>query len=188
MKHARALLVEATSTAEARDGDTCKTFSAKPVLISQTSESEVALKEIAKEFKVVNASEEAVEVGDRMLATQDISGFWIHFGSPPGGSGDQIQGELVSLESGTGDFVGKMVAEIEIVVAPCDQPDLIGSTVEVVDWSGCIFDLEQSDLLGVWVWANRGIALSQDPYAEEGQLTPCHWVAADRCCTESEGG
>lgn len=187
MKHSRSMLVEATSTALARDGDTCKTFNAKPVLVNQTSESEVALKEINKEFKVVNTAESEVSVGDRFVVVQDISGFWIRL-EPGQGGGEQIQGTLDALAAGEGDYVGKMVATITIEVAPCNKPELLGTAVEVVDWSECIFDLTEEQLLGVWVWANKGIALSQDPYAEAGQLTPCHWVAADRCCVEGETG
>ncbi len=187
MKNSRSMLVEATSTALARDGDTCKTFNAKPVLVNQTSESEVALKEINKEFKVVNTAESEVSVGDRFVVVQDISGFWIRL-EPGQGGGEQIQGTLDALAAGEGDYVGKMVATITIEVAPCNKPELLGTAVEVVDWSECIFDLTEEQLLGVWVWANKGIALSQDPYAEAGQLTPCHWVAADRCCVEGEAG
>lgn len=187
MKNSRAMLVEAASTAEARDGDTCKTFDAKPVLVSQTSESEIALKEVNKQFKVINTAETAVAVGDRFVVVQDISGFWIRL-EPGQGGGEQIQGTLDALAAGEGDYVGKMVATITIEVAPCNKPELLGTAVEVVDWSECIFDLTEEQLLGVWVWANKGIALSQDPYAEEGQLTPCHWVAADRCCVEGETG
>lgn len=186
MKHSRAMVVEATSTAEAMDGDTCKTFNAKPVLISQTSESEVALKEINKTFKVINNAETAVEVGDRLVVVQDISGFWIRV-EPETGCYDQIQGELTALDNGTGDFVGKKVATITVTVAARDS-SLLGTSVEVVDHSSCVFDKTEAELMGVWVWANKGVALSSDPYAEAGQLTPCHWVAADRCCIEGEAG
>lgn len=77
MKHARVILVEASSDAAARDGDECATFNAKPVLINQVSESEVTLKEINKEFKVVNTLGQPVKSGDRVAVAQDISGFWV---------------------------------------------------------------------------------------------------------------
>ena len=93
-----------------------------------------------------------------------------------GGKGGGIQGTLVDLVDGSGAFTGKKIATILIVVAPCNQPDLIGTEVEVVDWSGCVFDHELSDLDGVWVWASRGIAAD----------TPCHWVADDRCCVDAD--
>ena len=93
-----------------------------------------------------------------------------------------IQGELIALNNGTGPYTGKKVATITVKVAPCANGDLLETDVEVVDWSGCIFDLDFEDLEGIWVWASEGVALSLDSEAEEGELTPCHWTAEDRCC------
>lgn len=108
-----------------------------------------------------------------------------YYGLPPAGGGGGtklIQGILVALEDGTGPYTGKKVATVVIKVAPCDEDTLLDQDVEVVDWSGCVFDLTFEELDGVWVFASEGIALSQDPEAAEGDLTPCHWVANDRCC------
>lgn len=111
-----------------------------------------------------------------------------YYAMPPvssGGGTRLIQGTLIALEDGTGPYTGKKVATITIEIAPCDDSGLIGTDVDVVDWSGCVFDLPFEDLEGVWVWASEGIGASQDPEAEEGDLTPCHWTANDRCCTTS---
>ena len=94
----------------------------------------------------------------------------------------KIQGILIALEVGTGPYTGKQVATITIKVAPCADGSLIDTDVDVVDWSGCVFDLDFADLDGVWVWASEGVALSLDPGADPGELTPCHWTADDRCC------
>lgn len=94
----------------------------------------------------------------------------------------KIQGVLIALADGTGPYTGAQVATITIRVAPCSDADLLDTDVDVVDWSGCVFDLPEEDLLDVWVWASEGITDSRDPTAEEGDLTPCHWIADDRCC------
>lgn len=108
---------------------------------------------------------------------------WLLIDSKGGGGGiRKIQGILTALASGTGPYTGKQVATIEVKVAPCDEGTLIDTEVEVVDWSGCVFDLDFEDMEGVWVWASEGVALSLEAGAEEGELTPCHWTADDRCC------
>jgi hypothetical protein len=109
------------------------------------------------------------------------------------GGGRQLQGEILSVRtaSGSGEdapYTGLKIATVEVYVAPCSNPELIGETVDVVDHSMCVLDLDEEELVGLWMWANEGIAESRDPEAEEGELTPCHWVADDRCCAESEGG
>ena len=186
MKHARSMLVEATSTAEARDGDTCKTFTAKPVLVYQTSESEVALKEMTKEIKVINASEEEVEVGDRMHAIQDIGGYWITLKPTSGGGGVieyQITGSATRRTSGP--YFGLRVAEVMIHGAPCDRTDLIGATVDVVDHSDELFD--EDSMIGYTGWASEMVFLSLDPEAECDTLSPCHWAAVNRVCNPNTG-
>jgi len=108
---------------------------------------------------------------------------WLLIDSKGTGGGTKlIQGILIALEDGTGPYTGKKVATVTIKVAPCDEDTLLDTDVDVVDWSGCVFDLTFEELDGVWVFASEGIALSQDPEAAEGDLTPCHWVANDRCC------
>ena len=186
MKHARSMLVEATSTALARDGDTCKTFTAKPVLVFQTSESEVALKEIAKEFKVINAAEKDVEVGDRMHAIQDISGYWITIKQVPGGGG-VIEYQITSSATvkSSGPFFGLKYVDAMIHGAPCDRTDLIGSEVEVIDHSDDLFD--EASMIGYTGWASEMVFLSLDPEAECDTLSPCHWAAINRVCNPNTG-
>lgn len=103
-----------------------------------------------------------------------------------GGEGFQAQGTLTDLADGEGHYTGYKVGTVQIVVSPC-QPDLVGEEVEVVDWSECIFDHEFEDLEDVWVWFGKGIAESQDPEADPGELTPCHYVTHDRCCVAADG-
>lgn len=105
-----------------------------------------------------------------------------------GGRSSLAQGTLTDLDDGTGDYTGKQVGTVTVVVAPCGRSSLLGTSVEVVDWSGCVFDHAFEDLDGVWVWFGEGIAESLDPEASEGQLTPCHWVAHDRCCVAADTG
>jgi len=96
---------------------------------------------------------------------------WMLMDSGSGAGGGMLQGTLLSLTGA--------VAEIEVIVAPCDRPELIGTTVEVTDHSSCVFDLTEEELLGVWVWASEGTV--DDP-------AECLWTADDRCCVPSEGG
>lgn len=105
-----------------------------------------------------------------------------------GGGSAVGQGTLTALDDGEGDYTGKQVGTITVVVAPCGRSSLIGTSIEVVDWSECVFDHPFEDLDGVWVWFGEGIAESLDPEASEGQLTPCHWVAHDRCCVAADTG
>jgi hypothetical protein len=102
-------------------------------------------------------------------------------------AGGWIQGTLTDLTDGTTQYTGKKVATIDVEVTSCGLSGLIGESVQVVDHSGCIFDLTAEQLDGVWVWASEGVALSTDSEAEEGELTDCHWVADDRCCVEADG-
>lgn len=104
-----------------------------------------------------------------------------------GGSSHLFQGNLTAIADGTGDYTGKKVGTVTVVVAPCGSGNLIGDSVSVVDWSGCVFDLPIGDLNGVWVWFGKGVAESLAPEATEGQLTPCHYVAHDRCCVSADG-
>jgi len=103
-----------------------------------------------------------------------------------GGGTDKIQGILTSLTTASGGpYDGLKVAEITVEVSPCSR-DIIGQTVEVVDHSTtqCVFDHSEADLMGVWVWAEEGIAVDQtDPLVR----TPCHWTASDRCCVAADG-
>ena len=100
-----------------------------------------------------------------------------------GGGTDSIQGTLTSLTTATtGPYTGLKIAEITVEVAPCAR-DIIGDTVEVVDHSGCILDQSEADLMGIWIWAEEGIAIDQ---TDPDTRTPCHWTAANRCCVAAD--
>lgn len=101
-----------------------------------------------------------------------------------GGGGSIWQGNLIDLVDGTGDFTGKKVGTVKIVVPPPDRAEMVDEEVEVVDWSECVFDLALADLDGVWVWFTEGVGPSQDPGAAAGQVTEPHYVTVDRCCVD----
>lgn len=71
-----------------------------------------------------------------------------------------------------------------VEVAGCGHASIIGTTVDVIDHSGCIFDYEFADLEDVWVWGSWGVAAdASDPEKN----APCHWVADNRCCVAADG-
>jgi len=105
-------------------------------------------------------------------------------GSGGGGGAATIQFTVdsVATAGSSSPYNGKKVATVTIEVAPCSRGDLIGTTAEVVDWSGCVWDLAEADLIGVWGWATECVALSLKSGDPPGTLTPCHFGADDRCC------
>lgn len=94
----------------------------------------------------------------------------------------QFTVDSVATAGSSSPYNGKQVATVTIEVAPCSRSELIGTTAEVVDWSGCVWDLAEADLIGVWGWATECVALSLKSGDPPGTLTPCHWGADDRCC------
>jgi len=99
-----------------------------------------------------------------------------------------IEYQIISIDvMESGPYTGLTVASVTVMGASCGRSDLIGDTVEVVDHSGCIFDLVEASLVDVWGWASWRVFESLDPEAEAGELTPCHWSADDRCCVDGEG-
>jgi len=109
-------------------------------------------------------------------------------GGSGGGATIQFTIDSVTIASVSSPYNGKKVATVTVLPSPCTRPELIGTTVQVVDWSGCVFDLPEEELIGVWGWASEYIYLSQKVGDPPGTLTPCHWSADDRCCTPAEGG
>lgn len=87
----------------------------------------------------------------------------------------------------TGPYTGLTAALVTVKIPPPDRPELLNTEIEIIDHSGCIFDLPEEDLVGVWGWASERIAESLADGAVPGTLTPIHWSADDRCCTESDG-
>lgn len=83
----------------------------------------------------------------------------------------------------TSPYNGLNVATVVILDVSCEMnTDLIGTEVDVVDRSGCIFDLPFATLVNIKGWATQKIALSLKVGDPEGTLTPCHWAADNRCC------
>lgn len=120
-----------------------------------------------------------------LLAKLDYGGnYWVD--PIASGGGSQIQGPITAVRNaGTGDdlpYTGKKIATMTVEVAPCNRASLIGTSVEVVDHSGCVLDLTNEELIGLWMFASEGIAESNEGGVDPGTLTPCHWVADDRCC------
>ena len=114
-----------------------------------------------------------------------VTGKWFCFKPGGGGSGGTIEFLINSVSVAPTDspYNGLSVATVTIVTAPCDRPTLIATTVDVVDHSGCVFDLEEADLIGLWGWATERVAYSLKVGEESDTVTPCHWAADDRCCS-----
>jgi hypothetical protein len=83
----------------------------------------------------------------------------------------------------TGPYTGLIIAEVVVKVA--DDTSLIGTTLDVVDHSGCIFD--EDPMTGYTGWAAWGAAWSLDVDDECETLTPKHWYAINRCCSANSG-
>lgn len=81
----------------------------------------------------------------------------------------------------TSPYYGLVVASATVLDIACGMSlSLLGETVEVVDRSGCIFDLP--NLVGIKGWATQKIAYSLKYNAPPNTPTPCHWAADNRCC------
>ena len=103
-----------------------------------------------------------------------------------GGATIQFTVDSITIAGTSSPYNGKKVATVTIEVAPCSRSSLIGTSAEVVDWSGCVWDLAEVDLIGVWGWASEYVALSLEAGVAAGTLTPCHWGADDRCCVAAD--
>lgn len=103
---------------------------------------------------------------------------------PAGGSGKIFFEVDSAATAGTGSpYNGNMILTVTIIVAPCDQPSLIGTSVDVVDWSTCLANAETTAaVVNREGWAFRGIAQSLASGASPGDLTPCHWALDGLCC------
>lgn len=108
----------------------------------------------------------------------------LFYRSPPIGA--TIMGEITAVRtaSGSGDdgpYVGLKIATVTVITAPCGRAGLLGESVDIVDHSLCVLDLDSADLVGLNMWGTEGVAVSK---ANALEITPCHWCADDRCCTE----
>lgn len=127
-----------------------------------------------------------VMAGDDDIDT-DVARVFLGGGGGSGGETIQYTIDSIDVAGSTSPYNGKNVATVTIEVAPCSMAELIGTSVEVVDWSGCVFDQLEADLIGVWGWASKYVALSLESGVDAGTLTPCHWGADDRCCIALDG-
>ena len=120
-----------------------------------------------------------VMAGDDDIDT-DVARVFIGDGA---GGGASIEYEIDSVSTASsGPYTGLKVASVTVKGAPCSRSSLIGTSVDVVDHSGCIFDLTSGELAGVWGWASERVFPSLASGAPAGALTPCHWCADNRCC------
>ena len=120
-----------------------------------------------------------VMAGDNDIAP-DVARVFIGDGA---GGGASIEYEIDSVSTASsGPYTGLKVASVTVKGAPCSRSSLIGTSVDVVDHSGCIFDLTSGELAGVWGWASERVFPSLASGAPAGTLTPCHWSADNRCC------
>lgn len=103
-----------------------------------------------------------------------------------GGGGGAFEYTIISTSTAlTGPYTGLVVASVTMHGAPCDRASVIGTIVDVVDHSGCIFDEE--DMAGYTGWAAEMIYWSLDAEADCETLTPCHFAAINRCCGPDSG-
>lgn len=102
----------------------------------------------------------------------------------PEGGGGKTMFKIISVTTAGTDspYNGLKVAQADVEVSPCNKSGLIGETIEVVDWSECLFDEDDNELVDRVGWAFKGIAKSKKQGAGEDDLTPCHWVADNICC------
>ena len=120
-------------------------------------------------------------VGEDDIATDVMRAFYL-----PTGGGGTIEYTITSLSTATsGPYDGLVIASVVIKGAPCSRSSLIGTTVNVVDHSGCIFDEES--MSGYTGWAAEMVFWSLDAEADCETVTPCHWAATDRCCAPNSG-
>jgi len=77
-------------------------------------------------------------------------------------------------------YYNLQIATVTIRSASCELSDLIGTQVDVVDHSECLFDGANS--VGLWGWATQRVAKSTASGADPSAKSPCHWAADNICC------
>lgn len=80
------------------------------------------------------------------------------------------------------DFNGLEKATVVVRGGPAG---LIGTTVDVYDHSGCIFD--EPDMAGYTGWGFWSQYRTLDGSKACEELTPFHWAAVNRCCDANSG-
>lgn len=105
------------------------------------------------------------------------------------GSSAILECTIDSLDlKASGPYTGLIVATVTVRGVICGKgAELVNTQIEVVDHSGCIFDAggEMEDYT-CWAMTNMEY-LSLDYTAEEGEMTPCHNAAINRCCAAGSG-
>lgn len=106
--------------------------------------------------------------------------------------GGQIQYTIDSLRvaaagGADADYTGLTIATVTVKIASPGFTHLLGEQVDVVDHSGCVFELTEADLSGAWGWAVWGAAVSLDEDDPAGTVTAFHWCTDDRCCVAADG-
>lgn len=90
--------------------------------------------------------------------------------------------DSVTTADATSPYNGKKVATVTIENQTCGLTNLEGDTVDVVDWSGCLFNEDNEDLVDRYGWADWKQRTSLQEGVPPGTLTPCHWSAINICC------
>jgi hypothetical protein len=101
------------------------------------------------------------------------------------GGGGVIEFKILSVTTKvSGPFIGLKAASAIVHGSTC-SPNLIGSTVEVIDHSNELFD--EGDMVGYTGWASEMIFWSLDPADPCETPSPCHWTAINRVCSPNTG-
>lgn len=88
---------------------------------------------------------------------------------------------------GSGPYTGLIAASATVKGVLCGLgATLIEESIEVIDHSGCIFDEATMDGYTGWAVSNMEY-LSLDAGAANGEMTPCHYAAFNRCCAPDSG-
>lgn len=97
-------------------------------------------------------------------------------------TGANITFEIQSLdEAVSGPYTGLVIGTVTVRGTSPTIPELIGTTVEVVDHSQCIFDEPEESMIGRRGWAVEMVYLSLEA-GHTDELTDPHWDASGLCC------
>jgi len=88
----------------------------------------------------------------------------------------------------SGPYTGLIAATATVRGVICGRgAALINTQVEVIDHSGCIFDVA-GEMVGYTGWAVSNMEYWSLDYTDaEGDMTPCHYAAFNRCCAPDSG-
>lgn len=125
---------------------------------------------------------DSLTTGDKGVCGQ-FGNFYVilHAGSVANGKIEYTIDSVITASTNS-PHNGKKVATVTIEVATCGRENLIGTSTEVVDNSGCLFNEENSALVGRYGWAHWAVAKDTSEGAGPNDRTPCHWSADGLCC------